>query len=86
MPCYIITFSRAARKEFEGFPLLLQNRISRKVDGLEQDPRPPGCRKLRVPEGLWRIRIGDYRVVYTIDDLNRTVDIIYVRHRKKAYE
>jgi mRNA interferase RelE/StbE len=86
MPRYIITFSRAATKEIEGLPLRLANRISRKIDGLEQDPRPPGCRKLRSPKELWRIRIGDYRVIYSIDDSNGVVDIVYVRHRRNAYE
>lgn len=56
MPCYIITFRRAARKEFEELPLQAENRILRKIEGLEQDPRPPGCLKLRGQNELWRIR------------------------------
>jgi mRNA interferase RelE/StbE len=56
------------------------------LDELESNPRPPGCQKLRGQKDSWRIRIGDYRVIYTIDDLNNVVDIIHVRHRKNAYD
>ncbi|MGB8645256.1 MAG: type II toxin-antitoxin system RelE/ParE family toxin [Anaerolineae bacterium] len=51
---------------------------------LANNPRPPGCTKLQGREG-WRIRQGDYRVIYEIDDEQHTVIILRVRHRREAY-
>jgi mRNA interferase RelE/StbE len=58
----------------------------RKVEGLAAEPRPSGCRKLVGRNNLWRIRVGDYRVIYAVDDDRRLVDVNAVRHRSKAYE
>ena len=51
----------------------------------EKDPRPKDCKKIQGEENLWRIRIGDYRIIYEIDDEKRSVDINNIRHRKEAY-
>ena len=56
-----------------------------RIDGLAQDPRPSASRKLRGEQNLWRIRIGDYRVVYSVDDRQRIVDIVRIRHRREVY-
>lgn len=53
---------------------------------MRNDPRPSGCRKLVGSENTWRIRVGDYRVLYSLDDNYNTIDIVAVRHRSKAYE
>jgi len=53
---------------------------------LAAEPRPDACRKLVTEENLWRVRVGDYRVIYSIDDAAGVVQIISVRHRSKAYE
>jgi len=86
MPDYAITFARSARKELESLDAALVNRIFKKIVALAKDPRPKGCRKLRGEKSLWRIRIGDYRVIYAINDDAQLVDIIVVRHRSKAYD
>lgn len=85
MPKYSITFARVARKELESLsnPLIL--RIFTKIEALVDDPRPSGWKKLRGSEDLWRIRIGDYRVIYSINDSSKGVDIVAVRHRSQAY-
>jgi mRNA interferase RelE/StbE len=57
----------------------------RRIEGLSTEPRPPGCRKLVGANNLWRIRVGDYRVIYSIDDPRRRVDVNAVRHRSDAY-
>ncbi len=49
-------------------------------------PRPSRCRKLRGTNNLWRIRVGDYRVIYAVSDDERLVDVRVVRHRSDAYE
>ena len=86
MADYSITFARSARKELEALPNSLIIRIFLKIDALSIEPRPSGCRKLQGLTNLWRIRIGDYRVIYSIDDNTETIDIVAVRHRREAYE
>ena len=86
MANYTITFARSARKELESLPTSLIRRIVPRIDGLGKNPRPAGCRKIKGGLDLWRIRIGDYRVVYSINDETRIVDVIRVRHRSKAYD
>lgn len=85
MPQYEITFARSARKELQALQMTVAERILAKIEVLATNPRPPGCKKLRGPTRLWRLRVGDYRVVYQIDDDNRVVDISIVRHRGEAY-
>jgi mRNA interferase RelE/StbE len=83
---YTITFARSARRELEALDAPLIKRIVVAIESLARAPRPRGCRKLRGESNLWRIRIGEYRVVYAVYDERRLVDIIAVRHRSKAYE
>lgn len=85
MDDYIIIYARSARKELETLDVYLVNRIFPKIEALAKEPRPRGCRRLYGEENLWRIRIGDYRVVYAIYDKEKKVDIIAVRHRSRAY-
>ena len=58
--------------------------IEARMLALQDDPRPPGCQKLTKREG-WRIRIGDYRVIYEIDDARNFVTILRVGHRREIY-
>jgi mRNA interferase RelE/StbE len=85
MADYAITFARSARRELETFDASIVRRVISKIDALTQDPRPSGSRKLQGEQNLWRIRIGDYRVVYSVDDRQRIVDIVRIRHRREAY-
>ena len=82
---YSLTIARSARKEIEKLPTREVNRIFTKIEDLAKLPRPEGCRKLVGETDLWRIRVGEYRVIYSIDDQQRIVDIIAVRHRRDAY-
>ncbi|HJQ26777.1 MAG TPA: type II toxin-antitoxin system RelE/ParE family toxin [Blastocatellia bacterium] len=86
MANYSITFARSARKELESLNAALIRRIFPKIEMLAKEPRPKGCRKLRGEMNLWRIWIGEYRVIYAIYDNKKVVDIIAVRHRSAAYE
>ncbi len=61
-------------------------RLVPRIDGLATDPRPSGCKKLRGYKDLWRIRLGDYRVVYIINDDRKTVSITRVAHRRDVYK
>jgi mRNA interferase RelE/StbE len=82
---YKVSFSRAARKELEALPSSLVNRIFPKIEALASNPRPNGVKKLEGEDNMWRIRIGDYRILYTISDSKKEVDIAAVVHRGKAY-
>jgi mRNA interferase RelE/StbE len=82
---YSISFARSARKELERLDEPLVSRIFHRIEELAENPRPVECRKLVGPENLWRIRVGDYRIVYAIDDPEKRVDIVMVRHRKEVY-
>jgi mRNA interferase RelE/StbE len=85
MDDYAITFARSARKELESLDASVVNRIFPRIEALAKEPRPRGCRKLHGEENLWRIRVGNYRVVYAIYDEDQVVDVIAVGHRSKAY-
>ena len=85
MADYAVTFARSARKELEALEPPLAARIVGRIEALAKDPRPAGARKLQGAQRLWRIRIGDYRVVYNVDDRQQIVDVVRVRHRRDVY-
>ncbi|MCO6458180.1 MAG: type II toxin-antitoxin system RelE/ParE family toxin [Pirellulaceae bacterium] len=83
---YQIVFARSARRELENLPRPLSLRVLRRIESLARTPRPRGCRKLVGSANLWRLRVGDHRVIYGIDDAQRLVDIVAIRHRSEAYQ
>lgn len=82
---YAVVFARSARKELEALEEPLASRVLRRIEKLVANPRPGGVRKLRGASGLWRLRVGDYRVLYAIHDDRKLVDVIAIRHRSDAY-
>ena len=85
MADYAVVFARSARKELQNLDPQVARRILTQVEALVTDPRPSGVIKLEGATDLWRIRVGQWRVVYRISDPERLVDIIAVRHRSDAY-
>ncbi|MEM7587829.1 MAG: type II toxin-antitoxin system RelE/ParE family toxin [Acidobacteriota bacterium] len=85
MPAYSVYFARSARRELERLPNEVARRILSRLQDLTTNPRPSGCRKLTGSSHLWRIRVGDYRVIYEIKDEALEVDISVIRHRRDAY-
>ena len=85
MAKYAVTFARSARRELESLSDTLIGRILPRIENLADIPRPSGCRKLSGEQNLWRLRVGDYRVIYSVNDSQRVVDIVAVRDRKDAY-
>jgi len=83
---YEIVFARSARKDLQKLSNMEINRILKKIEMLEFDPRPPGCEKLKGEDNLWRIRTGSYRIIYAISDKSKLVDICLIRHHKDAYK
>ena len=87
MSRYTIVFSKPATKDLRNLPNAELQKIYSKIKLLEEDPRPDGCKKLSgEKEDLWRIRIGDYRVIYSIDDKVTIVDIRRIGHRREIYD
>ena len=86
MSDYRVLFARAARKELESLPEKVQQRVLQAAESLAEEPRPRGCKKLKGHENTYRVRVGDYRVVYEIHEKEVIVLIVRVRHRKDAYE
>lgn len=87
MADYSISFVRSARKELESLSAALIGRILTKIELLSKNPRPAGCKKLKgAHDDLWRIRIGEYRVIYSIIDSDIRIEIVTVRHRSQAYD
>jgi mRNA interferase RelE/StbE len=60
-------------------------RIDRKILALADNPRPAGCRKLKGYKDQWRVRVGDWRVLYIVDDAAKLVTITRVAHRREVY-
>ena len=86
MARYALDIKPSARKELEHLSDKLLAHLVSKIDDLGVKPRPFGCKKLRGYKDLWRIRVGDYRVVYIIDDDHKTVSVTRVAHRGDVYE
>ena len=80
-----ITVARSARKELERLAETHRDRIVRNIEKLRTNPRPRGAKKLTGAADLWRIRVGDYRIVYVLNNDERLVDIAVIRHRRDAY-
>ena len=83
---YEVTITSRAERELKRLDRPIKNRIITAILALGSDPRPPGCLKVRSEEGVWRIRVGDWRVGYEIDDAAREVVIIRVGHRSEFYD
>ncbi len=84
---YEILFKESARKELFALPKNALIRVSDLIEKLSANPRPSGVIKLKgKQETLWRIRNGDYRVVYKIEDTIRVISIRRIAHRKEVYD
>ncbi|GIK55168.1 MAG: translation repressor RelE [Chloroflexota bacterium] len=80
-----ITLTVTAVKERERLDETARERIDRAVRSLGETPRPPGVKKLAGSQRDWRIRVGDYRVLYEIDDQQEVITIWRIAHRRQAY-
>jgi mRNA interferase RelE/StbE len=83
---YSVSLRSRASRETRKLDRQTLARISRAIDSLAENPRPPGCLKVKTKEGYWRIRVGDWRIGYQINDDARTVTIITVGHRREFYD
>ncbi|CUS06014.1 Plasmid stabilization system [Candidatus Promineifilum breve] len=83
---YRLQIKRSAEADLRRLPAPVFARINERLLTLRDEPRPPGVRKLQGQQEGWRIRVGEYRVIYLIDDSNRLITIVRVRHRRDVYK
>jgi len=84
MAAYKLLFKESVQKDFHGIPKKDLRKILSRIKILAGDPRPPGCEKL-TGQDRYRMRQGRYRVLYSVEDEERTVTIVKVGHRKDIY-
>jgi mRNA interferase RelE/StbE len=82
---YEVYLEAAAERDLRKLSKEIFHRIIPRIQALAENPRPQGCRKLAGSDSDWRIRIGDYRVIYEIDDVGKAVRVFRIRHRREAY-
>ena len=82
---YRVLILPRAQRQIASLPLQTRRRISDAIDSLEKNPRPPGTKKLKGTEDLYRLRVGDYRIIYAIQDDELLVIVVNAGHRKDIY-
>ena len=82
---YRVLIRRSAQKELGNLPAEIRQRIYSALMSLATNPRPHGCKKLQDREA-WRVRIGNYRAVYEIDDHEKIAVVMRVAHRREVYQ
>jgi mRNA interferase RelE/StbE len=82
---YLVSISAAARRAMGRLPNTVRQRVDRAILALADNPRPHGCAKLAGTADGWRIRVGDWRILYTIEDDRLVVLVVEVGHRREVY-
>jgi len=82
---YTVIISRTPQKAIDRLDSDIYSRIIRKLESMEDNPRPMGVEKLAGADNLYRVRVGDWRVVYMIQDRNLIILIVKVAHRREVY-
>ena len=82
---YTVIYQASAEAILRKLPKEIQTRITRKIAQLGEDPYPHGTEKLSTHTNLWRIRIGDYRVIYTVEHKELLVLVLKIGHRREVY-
>jgi len=83
---YTVEFTTAAARQLRKLPRPVRDRLLDSMAALAEDPRPRGSRKLVGEQTAWRIRVGDYRVIYDVFDDRLTVTVVRAAHRREVYE
>ncbi len=83
---YRILITSAARRQLRRLPAPIHARVAAKIDALAQNPRPAGVLKMQAHEELYRVRVGDYRIIYEIQDIGLLVSVVKVGNRRDVYK
>ncbi len=86
MSDYRITLARTAEKEIARLPSQIQESVAEAIDAFAENSRQFGSKKLKGSAHVYRIRVGNYRVIYEIQEKAKIVDVAHVRHRREAYD
>jgi mRNA interferase RelE/StbE len=81
-----LEIKQSAQRELDALDDALFARIDRKILALADNPRPSGCKKLKGYKDQWRVRAGDWRALYIIDDAAKLVTVTRIAHRREVYE
>jgi mRNA interferase RelE/StbE len=81
-----VSITSRAERELKRLDQPVRNRIIIALSALASEPRPAGCLKVKSEENVWRIRVGDWRVGYQVDDNNSEVVVVRIAHRSDFYE
>lgn len=82
---YRIELTRAAARDLTALPKVLLKQLDACILGLASDPLPPGVKKLTNSDGLYRVRVSDYRIIYRIEEDILTILVIKIGHRREVY-
>lgn len=82
---YEILLVKQAEKDLKNLPIQIFDRVITAIKDLSSNPRPSGCLKLKNLSQDYRIRVGDYRIIYEIDNKNQIVKVMRVRYRRESY-
>lgn len=82
---YAVHYRPGVPRDLARLPKGVLRRVDKAIMSLAGDPRPPGCRKLAGTSRLWRLRVGDWRIVYEIDDARHIIEVQIVAHRRDVY-
>ena len=85
MVCYSVEFKKSAKKSFLTLPKPVIQHITRLIDALSENPYPAGCKKIAGSDHTYRVRQGDYRIVYSVFNARLIVQIVKIGHRKDIY-
>lgn len=83
---YRVEFTTAAARQVKKLPRPARDRVLDAIEDLRDDPRPHGAKKLVGEQTAWRIRIGDYRVIYDVFDDELTITVVRAGHRREVYD
>ena len=85
MPAYSISLKPSVEKDMQGLSSGMISRVMQRVESLASNPFPPGVIKLATTERLYRVRVGNYRVVYEVNAATTHIIVHYIRHRREVY-
>lgn len=83
---YRVEFTAAAARQVKKLPRPARDRVLDAIDDLQDDPRPHGAKKLAGEQRAWRVRVGDYRVIYDVLDSELVVTVVRAGHRREVYD
>lgn len=82
---YEILLEASSEKDLKKLPDIDFKKVVIHLNALAYDPKPRGCRKITGSKRDWRIRVGDYRIIYELDEKEKTIRVMRVKHRREAY-